>query len=89
MKTEGFTVEPTESWHFNYKNAKEYPIMDVRFEDLSPDDCGLREETQLLDVVSHHAAANPAEHLIRNCVFESGVVPGGDATMIAGTHFQS
>ena len=36
MKTEGFTVEPTESWHINYKNAKEYPIMDVRFEDLSP-----------------------------------------------------
>jgi D-alanyl-D-alanine dipeptidase len=34
MEGEGFTVEPTEWWHFNYKNAKEYPILNVKFEDL-------------------------------------------------------
>jgi hypothetical protein len=27
-------VYPNEWWHFDYKEWKEYPIMNVRFEDL-------------------------------------------------------
>jgi D-alanyl-D-alanine dipeptidase len=34
MESEGFTVYPNEWWHFDYKDWKEYPIMNVRFEDL-------------------------------------------------------
>jgi D-alanyl-D-alanine dipeptidase len=34
MEDEGFTVYPQEWWHFDYKDWKEYPIMNVRFEDL-------------------------------------------------------
>ena len=34
MEAEGFTVYPNEWWHFDYKEWKEYPIMNVRFEDL-------------------------------------------------------
>jgi len=34
MESEGFTVYPNEWWHFDYKEWKEYPIMNVRFEDL-------------------------------------------------------
>ena len=34
MEAEGFTVYPNEWWHFDYKDWKEYPIMNVRFEDL-------------------------------------------------------
>jgi D-alanyl-D-alanine dipeptidase len=35
MESEGFTVYPNEWWHFDYKDWKEYPIMNVRFEDLA------------------------------------------------------
>jgi D-alanyl-D-alanine dipeptidase len=34
MESEGFTVYANEWWHFDYKDWKEYPIMNVRFEDL-------------------------------------------------------
>jgi zinc D-Ala-D-Ala dipeptidase len=27
-------VNPTEWWHFDYKDWKQYPILNVRFEDL-------------------------------------------------------
>jgi D-alanyl-D-alanine dipeptidase len=31
MEREGFTVEPNEWWHFNYKDWQQYPIVDVPF----------------------------------------------------------
>ena len=31
MEREGFTVEPNEWWHFNYKDWRHYPILDVPF----------------------------------------------------------
>lgn len=34
MEKEGFTVYPQEWWHFDYKDWKYYPILNVRFEDL-------------------------------------------------------
>jgi len=34
MEHEGFTVYPQEWWHFDYKDWKQYPILNVRFEDL-------------------------------------------------------
>jgi zinc D-Ala-D-Ala dipeptidase len=34
MENEGFTVYPQEWWHFDYKDWKEYPILNIRFEDL-------------------------------------------------------
>ena len=34
MEAEGFTVEPNEWWHFNCKDWRVYPILDVPFEDL-------------------------------------------------------
>jgi D-alanyl-D-alanine dipeptidase len=34
MEDEGFTVYPQEWWHFDYKDWKLYPILNVRFEDL-------------------------------------------------------
>ena len=34
MEAEGFTVEPNEWWHFNYKDWRHYPILDVPFSDL-------------------------------------------------------
>jgi D-alanyl-D-alanine dipeptidase len=34
MVQQGFQVNPTEWWHFDYKDWREYPIMNVRFEDL-------------------------------------------------------
>jgi D-alanyl-D-alanine dipeptidase len=35
MEAEGFTVYPFEWWHFDYKDWKQYPIINVRFEDLA------------------------------------------------------
>ncbi len=35
MEKEGFTVFPQEWWHFDYKGWRQYPILNVRFEDLS------------------------------------------------------
>jgi D-alanyl-D-alanine dipeptidase len=36
MEAEGFTVNPNEWWHFDYKDWQQYPIMNVTFEDLKP-----------------------------------------------------
>jgi len=35
MEAEGFTVYPTEWWHFDYKEWRKYPILNVPFSDLS------------------------------------------------------
>src|SRR5215470_3714387 len=34
MEKEGFTVYPQEWWHFDHKDWKQYPILNIRFEDL-------------------------------------------------------
>jgi D-alanyl-D-alanine dipeptidase len=34
MEREGFTVEPNEWWHFNWKDWRSYPILDVPFRSL-------------------------------------------------------
>src|SRR5262249_7759845 len=34
MEKEGFSVYPQEWWHFDYKDWKDYSILNVRFEDL-------------------------------------------------------
>ncbi len=34
MEEQGFKVIPKEWWHFDYKDWRQYPIMNVRFEDL-------------------------------------------------------
>jgi D-alanyl-D-alanine dipeptidase len=31
MEAEGFTVEPNEWWHFNYKDWQHYPILEIPF----------------------------------------------------------
>ena len=31
MEKEGFGVEPNEWWHFNYRDWKRYPALDVPF----------------------------------------------------------
>jgi len=35
MESEGFTIYPNEWWHYDYKDWKEYPIMNFRFEDVN------------------------------------------------------
>ena len=37
MESEGFTVYEAEWWHFDYKDWKEYPILNVPFEKLGLD----------------------------------------------------
>jgi D-alanyl-D-alanine dipeptidase len=34
IESEGFTVDGNEWWHFDYKDWKQYPILNVPFEDL-------------------------------------------------------
>jgi D-alanyl-D-alanine dipeptidase len=34
MESEGFTVYDHEWWHFDYKDWREYPILNVPFEGL-------------------------------------------------------
>ena len=34
MESHDFTVEPNEWWHFNYKDWKEYPILDIAFSEI-------------------------------------------------------
>ena len=36
MEAVGFTVNPAEWWHFDYDGWKEYPLLNVPFEQLSP-----------------------------------------------------
>jgi len=31
MESHGFTVEPNEWWHFNYRDWRDYPILDIPF----------------------------------------------------------
>jgi D-alanyl-D-alanine dipeptidase len=40
MESEGFTVYEAEWWHFDYKDWKEYPILNVPFEKLGLDTAG-------------------------------------------------
>jgi len=35
MEAEGFTVDPGEWWHFNFKDWQEYPILDTPFREIS------------------------------------------------------
>jgi D-alanyl-D-alanine dipeptidase len=35
MVAEGFSIEPSEWWHFDYRDWARYPILDVPFESLS------------------------------------------------------
>lgn len=35
MEDEGFSVEPLEWWHFDYKDWRKYRILDVSFEDIN------------------------------------------------------
>ncbi|MBM3808940.1 MAG: M15 family metallopeptidase [Acidimicrobiia bacterium] len=34
MESHGFTVEPNEWWHFNFKDWQLYPILDIAFSDI-------------------------------------------------------
>ena len=34
MESHDFTVEPNEWWHFNHKDWKEYPILDIAFSEI-------------------------------------------------------
>ena len=34
MEAQGFTVEPNEWWHFNCRDWREYPILDIPFGDI-------------------------------------------------------
>jgi D-alanyl-D-alanine dipeptidase len=34
MEAQGFTVYPQEWWHFDYKDWKQYPILNLRFEEI-------------------------------------------------------
>ena len=36
LEHEGFTVEPNEWWHFNWKDWRSYPILDVPFRSVAP-----------------------------------------------------
>jgi zinc D-Ala-D-Ala dipeptidase len=36
MEAEGFSVEPNEWWHFNYRDWARYPILNVQFSDIRP-----------------------------------------------------
>jgi D-alanyl-D-alanine dipeptidase len=35
MEAQGFTVDEHEWWHFDYKDWKQYPILNIAFESLS------------------------------------------------------
>jgi D-alanyl-D-alanine dipeptidase len=34
MVEQGFEVNPTEWWHFDFKDWRQYPVLNMRFEDL-------------------------------------------------------
>ena len=36
MEAEGFRVEPGEWWHFDHRTWRDYPILDIPFEELKP-----------------------------------------------------
>ena len=35
MEEAGFTVNPNEWWHFDYKNWQDYAIYDISFDDAA------------------------------------------------------
>lgn len=35
MEKEGFKVNPEEWWHFDYKDWKQYPVLNLKFEDIA------------------------------------------------------
>jgi D-alanyl-D-alanine dipeptidase len=35
MEAQGFTVEPNEWWHFNCREWREYPILDIPFDQIA------------------------------------------------------
>jgi zinc D-Ala-D-Ala dipeptidase len=34
MERHDFSVEPNEWWHFNYKDWREYPVLDIAFTEI-------------------------------------------------------
>lgn len=42
MEKEGFEVDPGEWWHFNYRDWKQYPILDIPFDAVGAVDSGGR-----------------------------------------------
>jgi len=38
MEAAGFTVLPQEWWHFDYKDWTQYPILDMPFEAIRPNE---------------------------------------------------
>jgi len=34
METYGFSIYEPEWWHYNFRNARSYPLRDVSFEEL-------------------------------------------------------
>lgn len=34
MEAEGFVVNPTEWWHFDYQDWRKYPVINLRFEQI-------------------------------------------------------
>jgi D-alanyl-D-alanine dipeptidase len=36
MEAQGFSANPAEWWHFDYKDWRQYPVLNLRFEDLRP-----------------------------------------------------
>jgi len=36
LEREGFTVHPAEWWHFDYKDWRQYPLLDLPFSELAP-----------------------------------------------------
>jgi D-alanyl-D-alanine dipeptidase len=36
MERQGFRIEPNEWWHFNYRDWKHYPILDIPFDAIAP-----------------------------------------------------
>jgi len=47
METEGFSVYPAEWWHFDYKDWRDYPLLDVPFAALGAPKAGFSEVVNL------------------------------------------
>ncbi|MFH1453429.1 MAG: M15 family metallopeptidase [Armatimonadota bacterium] len=50
FKEEGFVQYKNEWWHFNYKDAKQYPVLDISFEELSEDAGAGKKEEEKIDI---------------------------------------
>ena len=54
MERHDFTVEPNEWWHFNYKDWKEYPILDIPFDAIGWDQgSGIRDQGSVGEQFRH------------------------------------